>query len=447
MAKVDVVDGDCGEPRSFQTLYELPFLVDTDEKKEKITLMFLHVPSGRRDKYVPCSENEERFQKLAVAQREWLVFLRRFSGARLNRHEHAPVVIAVPDGSLIDLAIRIGTGVLRSAEPFLDVSAMPFYWRPTGANFAEREDFLRSRILGAEQSLKNFIDGPMLYHKSVLQADHDLMLRDARRVVLEQAPKDPEFINAVKGIGTRAANERLKECCRRALSNGPFGDFSGGNSKDFEAMLQKSLVNDRAELAKISLRKKLERKAADAAAASERARKDQEDRDFKEAAAAEDAISKKIERENRELSKLRKAARPLRSPHEQPETPPPGPPPAPPPLPAQTSVSNRARRRHEKRAKQNRARKVQENRREAAEAEEFQRILREVEPIRCLPDTVVKEQIETLDSVRLLDETLRKEEATLCISKFRPRQVLSDVGAAIFQINLWTSMMKYGNRS
>ncbi len=75
-------------------------------------------------------------------------------------------------------------------------------------------------------------------------------------------------------------------------------------------------------------------------------------------------------------------------------------------------------------------------------------MLKQVEPIRTQTETVIKEDLETLASLRLLDKTLRSEaKIDKCRRKQQQRghKSLDDVDAAIFQINLWNSSRKYGS--
>ena len=87
-------------------------------------------------------------------------------------------------------------------------------------------------------------------------------------------------------------------------------------------------------------------------------------------------------------------------------------------------VSNTARRREEKKAKQQSSRRRHEVRLQRHVDDEFRKVLRGVEPLRCKSGTVVVEDLETLASVTELDRVLLREEKRAKAKPARERKRL-----------------------
>ena len=74
------------------------------------------------------------------------------------------------------------------------------------------------------------------------------------------------------------------------------------------------------------------------------------------------------------------------------------------------ALSNNARRRREQKAKQRRAEQQRAEKQQRRDDDESRRILKQVDPLREAVGTVVKEDLETLESVQALEAVLQKEQ-------------------------------------
>ena len=110
-------------------------------------------------------------------------------------------------------------------------------------------------------------------------------------------------------------------------------------------------------------------------------------------------------------------------------------------------VSKKAQRRRTKKAEQRRHLEKHVAHTRQREDEEFLKIAERVSRINLEEGTVVKEDLECLESVQALDMALQKEQAKDAqpSKNNRRREACGDVGAAILQIGLWQASMKYGD--
>ena len=87
--------------------------------------------------------------------------------------------------------------------------------------------------------------------------------------------------------------------------------------------------------------------------------------------------------------------------------------------PTEKTLSKNARRRREKKAKQQRAEQHRAEEKQQRADEEFCKVLKAVEPLRHESGTVVREDLECLESVKALESLLQKEEKQ---AKAKPRR-------------------------
>ena len=87
--------------------------------------------------------------------------------------------------------------------------------------------------------------------------------------------------------------------------------------------------------------------------------------------------------------------------------------------PAETTLSKNASRRREKKAKQQRAEQRRTEEKQQRADEEFRKVLKAVEPLRLETGTVVREDLESLESLKALGALLQKEEKR---AKAKPRR-------------------------
>ena len=110
------------------------------------------------------------------------------------------------------------------------------------------------------------------------------------------------------------------------------------------------------------------------------------------------------------------------------------------------NVSKRAHRRQAKKHEQRLIQEKRVGRSTQRDDEEFLKIVERVSRLNEEVGTVVKEDLESLESVQALEVALRKE-ATGSQHKSknkRQREVCEDVEVAIAQLNLWNASMKCG---
>ena len=96
--------------------------------------------------------------------------------------------------------------------------------------------------------------------------------------------------------------------------------------------------------------------------------------------------------------------------------------------PAETTLSKNARRRREKKAKQLRAEQRRAEEKHHRADEEFRKVLKAVEPLRHESGTVVREHLESLESLKALDAALQREEKR---ATAKPRRVPTQAEAEL----------------
>ena len=108
--------------------------------------------------------------------------------------------------------------------------------------------------------------------------------------------------------------------------------------------------------------------------------------------------------------------------------------------PAEAAISKNARRRREKKAKQQRTGQRRAEEKQQRADDEFRSILKQVEPLRHESGTVVKQDLQCLESVRALDAALQKEEKQ---AKAKPRRestrVEAEVAHALLDAASWAA--------
>ena len=109
------------------------------------------------------------------------------------------------------------------------------------------------------------------------------------------------------------------------------------------------------------------------------------------------------------------------------------------PAPAEANLSKNARRRQEKKAKQQRAEQRRIDEKQQRADDEFRRVLKAVEPLRLESGTVVREDLECLDSLRELDIQLKKEEKQ---TKTKPRRAPTQAEAEVAHALLETGQLR-----
>ena len=96
--------------------------------------------------------------------------------------------------------------------------------------------------------------------------------------------------------------------------------------------------------------------------------------------------------------------------------------------PPETTLSKNARRRREKKAKQQRAEQRRAEEKQQRADDEFRKVLKVVEPLRHESGTVVREDLERLESLQALDALLQKEERH---AKGKPRRAPTQAEAEL----------------
>jgi hypothetical protein len=109
------------------------------------------------------------------------------------------------------------------------------------------------------------------------------------------------------------------------------------------------------------------------------------------------------------------------------------------PAPAETNISKNARRRHQKKAKQQQTQQRRIDEKQQRNDDEFREILKVVEPLRQESGTVVREDMECLDSLRELDIQLKKEERQ---TKTKPRRAVTQEEADVAHALLETGQLR-----
>ena len=106
---------------------------------------------------------------------------------------------------------------------------------------------------------------------------------------------------------------------------------------------------------------------------------------------------------------------------------------------SETNLSKSARRSQENKAKQRRAEKHRDEVKQQRADNEFRKVLEAVEPLRQESDTVVREDLESLESVKDLDALLQKAEKQ---AKAKPRRQLAEKEAELAHALLGTGQLR-----
>ena len=104
-----------------------------------------------------------------------------------------------------------------------------------------------------------------------------------------------------------------------------------------------------------------------------------------------------------------------------------------------TNLSKRACRRMEKKAKQRHAERRRDEAKQQRMDDEFRKVLKAVEPLRQESGTVVREDLETLESVKELDAVLRKTDKQ---AKVKPRRQPTEKEAELAHALLGTGQLR-----
>ena len=106
---------------------------------------------------------------------------------------------------------------------------------------------------------------------------------------------------------------------------------------------------------------------------------------------------------------------------------------------SKTSLSKRACRRIEKKAKQRHAEQRRDEAKQQRTDDEFRKVLKAVEPLRQESGTVLREDLETLESVEELDALLQKAEKQ---AKAKPRRQPTEKEAELAHALLGTGQLR-----